>query len=353
MSDGKSKAVARSLARGKESGYSFAPELAKEGLSALFPGGGLVYAGVEALVKHGIQFYEDRKKSRIEAFHENILSGDPEAARQVLDKEFSIEDYTLLLSHAVQDEEDEKVEIYARLFKALQRDLLPAPFKLHILKSSRNLSRADFDLMREIFVAAKFKFKDEGDLERQITLRTVSANPMMNLAIQNLVRQGYLYEKTSDAPPYPTALLNSIVQAIYQDEELRPEAVGKEVWLGQIFLGSFDLASYSGLLGRTTYYLEKHNINTVMAVPKGNAAIVLGMSSLLVVFLDQETQAKGEEFLRENYRYHDKMVNVYLPGSSRMAITEWHTFTFEKIDEEAIKEFADYLLREFQKRYEA
>lgn len=347
MSDGKSKAVARSLARGKESGYRFASELAKEGLNALIPGGGLVYAGVEALVKHGMHFYEDRKKTRIEAFHENILSGDPEAAQQVLDREFSIEDYTLLLSHSVQDEEDEKVEIYGRLFKALQRNLLPANFKLHILKSSRNLSLAEFDLMREIFVAAKFKFKDEGDLERQVAQRTVSSEPMLNLAVQNLVRQGYLYEKTSDSPPYPTALLNTIVQAIYQDEELIPEAVGQEVWLGQIFLGSFDLAGYSGLLGRTTYYLEKHNIKTVMAVPQGNAAIVLGMSSHLVMFLDQETQAKGEEFLRENHKYHDKMVKVYLPGSSRMAITEGRTFTFEKVDEESIKDFAGYLFREF------
>jgi hypothetical protein len=41
------------------------------------------------------------------------------------------------------------------------------------------------------------------------------------------------------------------------------------------------------------------------------------------------------------------MVKVYLPGSSRIAITEGRTFTFEKIDEESIKDFADYLLREF------
>lgn len=347
MADSKTKAVAKSLSRGKESGFSFGSELAKEGLNLIIPGSGLAYEAVKALVKHGKQYYEDRKEARIEEFHRKILDGDPDAIQQIADQDFSPEDYTLLLTHAVQDEEEEKVEIYAKLFKALQRDLLPAPFKLHILKSSRQLTRSDFDLMREIHVAARFSFKDEGDRERQVAERTVSSDPMKNLSLQTLVRLGYLYEKNRDSSPQPTELLSTIVHAIYDDEDLKPAAIGKEIWLGQIFLGSFDLAAYSGLLTRITHHLERHNIKTVMAVPKGNAAIVLGMSSLLVVFLDPENQATGEEFIRENYTYHSKMVKAYLPGSSRMVVTEGRTFTFEQVNEESIKEFADYLLREF------
>lgn len=348
MSDGKSKAVGKSLTRAKGTGISFGVELAKEGLNLIIPGSGLAFEAVKSLVAHGNQYYEDRKQSRIEEFHSKILDGDPEAVQQIADMEFDSQDYVLLLSHAVQDEEDEKVEIYGRLFKALQKELLPAPFKLHILKSSRQLSRSDFDLMREIYVAAKYKFKDEGDLERQIAARTVSSDPMKNLSIQSLVRLGYLYEKRGDASPEPTELLTTIVHAIYEDEELNPEAVGKRVWLGQIFLGSFDLAAYSGVLTRTTYFLCQHDIRTVMAVPEGrNLSVVLGMSSLFVLLLDHTTQAKAEEFLRENYKYHDKTVKVYLPGAARPALTEGRFFAFEEVNDDTLKELADYLLREF------
>lgn len=348
MSDDKGKAVAKSMVRGKESGFSFGAKLAKEGLNLIVPGSGLAFEAVKALVKHGKQYYEDRTASRIEDFHRKLLAGAPEAIQQISDQDFSVEDYVLLLSHAVQDEEEEKVEIYAKLFKALQKESLPAPFKLHILKSSRQLVRSDFDLMREIHLAATLRFKDEGDRERQVAERTVSSEPMKNLSLQNLVRLGYLYEKNRDASPQPTELLKTVVHAIYEDDELRPEAIGKEVWIGQIFLASFNFAAYSGLLSRTTHYLEKHNIRTVMAEPKGHGGIALGMSSLFVVFLDEGSQAKGEEYLKENYTYHTKTVKVYLPGSSRMAITEGRTFTFEEINEESIKAFADYLHQEFQ-----
>ena len=237
MTDGKNMTVAQSQSRGKESALTFVSVLAKEGLSAVVPGGGLMYEGVKVLVKHGIQFFEDRKDARIEKFHDAILGSlEGEALDEVLNSEFCLADYTLLLSHTVQDEEDEKVEIYSRIFKALQKDLIPLPFRLHILKSSRSLSLSDFELMREIYIAYTHAFKDEGNRARQVEERTTSMDPMKNLSIQSLIRLGYLYEKGPDNPPYPTKLLETLVCAIYQDEELKPQAIGKQTWLGQIYI---------------------------------------------------------------------------------------------------------------------
>ena len=346
MTDDNSMAVTQSKSRGKGSALTFASELAKEGLSAVVPGGGLMYEGVKVLVKHGMQFYQDRKDARIESFHDAILSplGD-ETLEGVLNKEFCLADYTLLLSHAIQDEEEEKVEIYSRIFKALQNDLIPPSFKLHILKSSRDLSRSDFGLMREIFIASTYEFKDEGDRDRQVKERTTSMDPMKNLSIQNLIRLGYLYEKGSDQPPYPTELLKTLVCAIHQGDELKPQTIGKQTWLGQIYLGCFDLDNYSDLFLRITTNLERHHIRTVMAVPNEKSGISFGFSSLVVLFINKETQTAVEEYKQRNLKDNKKVVKVYLQGSDPSQEGDDLSFVFESVDETSINIFVDYLVQ--------
>ncbi len=303
--------VKRSLARSKKSAVTVACELAKEGCSAVVPGGGLIFEGVKALVEHGVRFYEDRKVTRIEAFNRAICEGAEVHAEEI---EFDLEDYVHLLSNAVQDEEDEKVDIYSRIFKALVNKAISPKFKKHFLKSSRNLLFSDFEFMRELYIASTYNFKDEAGIDVQIKARTRSNDVIKNLAIQNLIGLGYLYDKDGNKPPYPTELLKILVRTIYAKEELQPESIGKAIWKDVWLLGCFDLDKHSTVLGQISGALNKLNIQTAIAVPLDRPPS-LGSFGTMFLFADEQTEARVEEFKKNHPQYAHKIVMVYLPGA--------------------------------------
>lgn len=335
----------KSLARSKKTTLTFASELAKEGCSALVPGGGLMYEGVKALVQHGIKFYEDRKTERIERFHEVLLGEHATNREEVLHKEFAIEDYTILLSHAVQDEEDDKVDIYSRIFKALQNNQISKEFKSHILKSSRDLLVSEFELMKEIFISSTFEFKDEGNIREQITRRTRTANPIINLSIQNLIRLGYLYDKDGTKPPYPTDLLKELVSSIYSKEELRPEVINKEIWKDiQVFIACFNLDKHAQILSKISNAFSKQNIKTVIAVPS-RQSIAQAASTLIVLCNDNEVYKDVETYKKQNHQYCDKTIEVYLSGTINNFMGEItdKTFSFESDDDQQVQLFIKFV----------
>lgn len=337
--------VEKSLARSKKTTLSFASELAKEGCSALVPGGGLMYEGVKALVLHGIKFYEDRKEERIAKFHEVLLGENATDREEVLYKEFAIEDYTILLSHAVQDEEDDKVEVYSRIFKALQNERVSKELKSHVLKSSRDLLVSDFELMREIFIACTFEFKDEGNIRDQITKRTRTTNPLKNLSIQNLIRLGYLYDKDGTKPPYPTDLLKELVTAIYSEDELKPEAIDKQTWKDiKVFIACFNLDKNTHFLSKISNAFSNHDIKTIIAVPSKHS-IAQAASTLIALCNDNEMSKEVENYKKQNSQYSAKTIDVYLSGTINNFVGEItdNTFSFESDNDQQIELFVKFI----------
>src|SRR5437867_939136 len=141
----------KSLTRSKRTLTSLGDIIVQGGaVGAGAPELGIVYKLIKTLVAHARAYYNDRRNDRIEDFHEKVLEGVPEDQRaEFLKAEFSVEDYYSILEKAVQDEENSKVEIYAKLFRCLIMGLIPDDYKLHLIKASRELNYSDFEFMRK------------------------------------------------------------------------------------------------------------------------------------------------------------------------------------------------------------
>jgi hypothetical protein len=351
MEKNKDRKVEKSLERSKKTTLTFANELAKEGCSALVPGGGLMYEGIRILMQHGRKFYEDRKTERIEKFHEILLGKDVPSKEDILHKEFTIEDYTILLSHAVQDEEDDKVGIYSRIFQALLNKRIPDELKSHILKSSRSLLYSDFEFMKEIYLAGIYEFKDEGNIEEQIKHRTRVKDPIKNLSIQNLIRLGFLYDKDGSKPPYPTDLLKTLISSIFKEDELTPESIGKQAWRDvRIFIASFDINSHTSFINKVANALSAKNIKTIIALPSKHV-FVQSTSELIILINDNNVFKQIETYKKENHNFSSKIINAYLPGTLKEFFEEQDdkTFFFKTIDDSEIVQFVEFIVNKLVK----
>ena len=136
-------------------------------------------------------------------------------------KEFFIEDYYSILNHILQDEEDAKIQIYAKIFKGIILDLIPLEYKIHIIKSARELKFSDFELMRRLYINDKYEFKVPGNRTKQIKQLTNTNDPMESHSIQSLIRLGFLLDKDGNDPPWPSKLLKMLVELLYDEKELK------------------------------------------------------------------------------------------------------------------------------------
>lgn len=219
---GKRKSIKRTLG----SVISLADVLAEQGLGSV-PGGASVYKLTKILVKHAREYFADRRDRRLEEFHKKLLDGIPqESQKEFLTSKFSIEEYYSFLSQLVQDEEDRKVDIYARIFQGLVLTVLPQDVRLHLVGAARELKFSDFDLMRRIYISDRFEFLGSESTSEQIEAITKTEDPIRMSSIENLVRLGFLVG--TERPLKPTKLLYSIVELLYQQDELTPESIGKQ-----------------------------------------------------------------------------------------------------------------------------
>ena len=81
-----------------------------------------------------------------------------------------------------------------------------------------------------------------------------------------------------------------------------------------------------------------------MAEPPANS-MTLGLSSLIVFFINKETQAKVAEYKRLNLKGKYKVIDAYFPGSTPPQECDDDTFVFKIVNETSINIFVDYLVR--------
>ncbi|HLA49763.1 MAG TPA: hypothetical protein VJ000_01075 [Thermodesulfovibrionia bacterium] len=221
--------MGKSLARSKKSFISLADVTGKEVFSSLIPGSGILYELSKILLKHGVEFYHDHVKARVEDFHRALLEGTPEEElKEFLEKPISLEDYYTFLSNAVRDDEESKIAVYSKMFKALVHGIVPQEYKLHFIKSARELTYSDIELMHKLYI----EYKDKGVIFAEFKKVIDTNDPITNFSIQTLIRLGFLLEKDIEDPTWgeigkkkiePSNLLEVFVKAIYSPEELSSE----------------------------------------------------------------------------------------------------------------------------------
>lgn len=213
----------------KDTAMSIADTLAREGC-AIIPGGGIAYDSVKALVNYGKRYYEERNEKRLERFHENLLkegSGAQESTDN-LKVEFSEDDYYSLLKSMLQDEEDDKVDYYSSLMKSIISGSVSSAHKKYFIRSLKELSVDELQLMRQFYILSNFEMKDDGSIKQQLKSIVEQPSPMVKALIHNLIRLGFV-EINQDLH-LPTSLLEEFVPLIIVADQLTPQSIGKECY---------------------------------------------------------------------------------------------------------------------------
>jgi len=220
----------KSVTRAKKSATSIAELLAKEGVSAVVPGGGLMYDAAKALVNHGKNYFSDRTADRIEDFHSALLMGgaDHDKFEGFLKTPFELDDYYAVLSSCVQDIEAEKVEIYSSLMKSLIKSKLGHDLRRHFIKSCKELTYFDLNFLKILYINSKHDLMTVGGTQQQVEGMLSTTDTLHVLTIEKLKTFGFI-PATGDAI---TPLAEKYVNTIFSADKLLPESVGKKEFSG-------------------------------------------------------------------------------------------------------------------------
>lgn len=217
MSDEEDKSIARS----RQSALKLADFLAEEG-AGLIPGGASIYKVGKLLFEHARKFYTDRREERLEEFHRKILvEGDQNFWEEIKNKEFSLDEYYSLLNFVVQDEEEQKIDFYAKLFRLILLGKIPEKYRTHIIRSARELKFSDLEFLKQLYINEKYEFERPGNKISQISALTQAESPLKLYSVQTLIRFGYLSVRTEKKPPWPTKLLKLLVENLFDESELK------------------------------------------------------------------------------------------------------------------------------------
>lgn len=325
----------QNLAKGKRALTSFGEIVIQGGATAAgIPGAGIAYKAIKILVEYARAYYNERRNDRIEEFHNKVFAGVSEDQQEeFLKAEFSIQDYYALLEKAVQDEEESKVEIYAKLFRCLILGLVPNDYKLHIIKATRDLNFADFELMRQLYINDKYEFVGPGNKLSQISNLTSPINPLRAYSIQTLLRLGFLNERETHKPPWPNDLLKLFVELLYEKEALTAESLGAKVKTAdterlRVFFAYSELNNESSkLLCSLADRLHNLYIKSVIALPN-KKSFPLTVAPMVVVCIGPNGSPIDD--LRAFASLERKIVvQLLMPGANKEAVPLKDTATFD------------------------
>lgn len=220
----------RSITRAKKSATSIVELLAKEGVSVVVPGGGLIYEVTKVLVNHGKNYFSDRTANRIEDFHSALLMGDAdhEKFEHFLKAPFELDDYYAVLSSCVQDIEAEKVDIYSSLMKSLIESKLGQELRRHFIKSCKELTYSELNLLKLLYINNKHDLMTVGGTKQQVKALLSTKDTLRMLAIEKLKSFGFI-PATGNAI---TPLAEQFVNTIFSGDKLLPDAIGKKEFSG-------------------------------------------------------------------------------------------------------------------------
>ena len=82
----------------------------------MIPGGGVAYDILKEMAKRARYYYMEQNEIKLEQFFKNILS---DKNKHLLEKEFTEEDYYLILKKLIQEDDNEKVKFYSNLMEGI------------------------------------------------------------------------------------------------------------------------------------------------------------------------------------------------------------------------------------------
>jgi hypothetical protein len=286
----------KSISRSKKSIVKVSDFLAREGVAALVPGGGLFYDATKALFQHGKQYFHDRTEDRIEEFHQALLTGnfDEKEFEKFLDKEFDLDDYYAVLSSCVQDIEDEKIRIYSQLMQSLMMNIIKPNIRRHFITSSKYLSFQDLCFLRELYINSKYDLMTVGGSSQQVKNLLSTVDIFKDLTIEKLISRGFIHKNKSRITPVG----EQYTESIFPTNELKPESIGRKPWTGiNIVIVSYQLGDqqHNIVSKEVQEALWKTHIKSSIHIidqKRPTTSLFYGAGVLLV----------GEKIIEDNYK---------------------------------------------------
>lgn len=230
----------KSLNRSKNSVITVADLLAKEGLTAIIPAGGLIYDISKSLAQHGRNYFIGRTEDRLEEFHERLLNEhqDENEIQGFINKEFSLDDYYAILSSCTQDIENEKVTIYANLLRGIIKGRIEPKIKRHYITTCKDLTFTELHFLKEVYINSEFDLMTPGGTRAQVSTLLSTKDFFKSVTISKLIQLGYIDKECRHITP----MAKQLIKLIFEKESLSPEAVGRSEFSGiNILIISYQL----------------------------------------------------------------------------------------------------------------
>lgn len=218
----------------KKTLVSILDSVAREG-ATLIPAGGIAYDTIKALVQRTLDYHTEQTQIKLELFFDKLSSDEQE---DFLKKEFSMDDYHLLVKKLIQDDDRDKVEFYSNLMKGIIINEISTNRRKHYIKCLSELTLADLKVLTQIYIYNTFEISGVGNRFRQLKNIQESNDPLIPPSLGNLFRLGLVIER--DDIYQPTELLNEFILLIHGTDKPTPNSIGEiSIESADVFISNF------------------------------------------------------------------------------------------------------------------
>ncbi|RXJ80823.1 hypothetical protein CRU86_00155 [Aliarcobacter skirrowii] len=253
------------------------------------------------------EYQTDKHIRKATRFHRNILNGN-ESEENIKYEQENIkamkDDYFTLLKFAIQDEEEEKVDIYTNIYKYIRDNQnLETNLKRFLLKAAKDIPFSAVELLPQIYIHQKYhaKLKNLNDyLQSLYKSNGYETSILENYKFINSGRGSFGPIKYNVLNQYFTPAID----AFFGKEDLLPEKYGIKVWKNKSIFIFSNVNTSSYLLKKIISILEKNSIVYTF----GNDAT--SETYLFSHFISPITDLKNETFNVSDLKSNSKLLKV-------------------------------------------
>lgn len=253
------------------------------------------------------KYQTDKHRKVVTSFHRNILDGNESEEKIKYEQEnikANQDDYFTLLKFAVEDEEEEKVDIYANIYKYIRDNQhLEINLKRFLLKAAKDMPFSSIEFLPKIYIHQKYhtKLKNLNDyLKGLYTSNGYETSILENYKLINAGQAAFgpiqynIYNK----------YFSLIIDAFFDKENIIPEKYKVEIWKKKSALIICYERTSSYLIDKIKSILDKNSISYSM----GNEEIV--ESLLFSHYISTITDLKDDKFNISDLKSNSKLLKV-------------------------------------------
>lgn len=189
------------------------------------------------LIVQGYNLFDDhitnKHIKRVTRFHRNILDGNESEEKIKYEQEnikANKDDYFTLLKFAMEDEEEEKIDIYTNIYKYIRDNQhLEINLKRFLLKAAKDIPFSAIELLPKIYIHRKYHAKLKNLNDYLLSIYKSNGYETSILENYKLINSG----RVSLGETQYNVLnqyFTPVIDAFFKKEDLLPEKYNIEIW---------------------------------------------------------------------------------------------------------------------------